>query len=47
MKLTNSQINHALRLAQDALWNLEVLGIMNQSEILKITGILQGLKKLE
>lgn len=36
--------NHKLREAQNAIWDLQ--GILTQSEILKITGFLQGKKDL-
>ncbi len=45
MTITKQTRNKALRNCQDALWELEDLGIMTQTEILKITGILQGLKE--
>ncbi len=47
MKITKQIKNKALRDAQNSLWKLEDLGIMTQTEILKITGILQGLKEFE
>ena len=37
-------INHKLREAQTAMWNLEEDGILTRAEILKVTGMLQGKK---
>lgn len=42
-QITKSEINTKLREAQNAMWALEDI-VFSRSEILKITGILQGKK---
>lgn len=43
-QIPKSVVNHKLREAQTAMWNLEETGILTREEIIKVTGMLQGKK---
>ncbi len=41
----HAEKNHLIRLAQEALWDLEDSEILTRKEILRMTGYLQGKKE--